>query len=58
MVCLCATPVEACEALQREKVDFMLLDIRMPVISGIDFLRSLQDPPLVIFTTACAKHDG
>ncbi|HNU41043.1 MAG TPA: response regulator, partial [Cyclobacteriaceae bacterium] len=33
-------------------VDLMLLDIRMPKQSCIDFLKELHDPPLVIFTTA------
>lgn len=38
--------------LTSHSVDLMLLDIRMPKLSGIDFLRNLRNPPLVIFTTA------
>ncbi len=38
--------------LTSHSVDLMLLDIRMPKLSGIDFLRNLKNPPLVIFTTA------
>lgn len=38
--------------LSKNPVDLMLLDIRMPKLSGIDFLRNLKNPPLVIFTTA------
>ncbi|HMR58750.1 MAG TPA: response regulator, partial [Cyclobacteriaceae bacterium] len=38
--------------LTNHPVDLMLLDIRMPKLSGIDFLRNLKTPPLVIFTTA------
>jgi DNA-binding LytR/AlgR family response regulator len=34
----------------------MFLDIQMPVVTGVDFLRSLKNPPLVIFTTAYAEH--
>lgn len=37
-------------------VDLMLLDIRMPKQSGIDFLKELHEPPLVIFTTAYPQH--
>ncbi len=42
--------------LQKNKVDVLFLDIKMPDISGIDFLRSLQNPPMVIFTTAYSEH--
>lgn len=42
----------AMDFLQTNPVDLMLLDIRMPKISGIDFLKSLTSPPMVIFTTA------
>lgn len=52
----CRNAMEAYEALQTGKIELMLLDIRMPVISGTDFLRSLKEPPLVIFTTAYDKY--
>jgi len=38
--------------LQHHTVDLLLLDIEMPVISGIDLLRSLSQPPITVFTTA------
>ena len=47
---------EAAAWLQKEKVDLIFLDIKMPDISGIDFLHALQNPPLVIFTTAYSEH--
>jgi len=47
---------EAIAYLQKNPVDLMFLDIKMPDISGIDFLNSLTNPPLVIFTTAYAEH--
>ena len=42
--------------LQENKVDLMFLDINMPEISGMDFLKSLQDPPRVVFTTAYSEY--
>ncbi|MCX2493950.1 LytTR family DNA-binding domain-containing protein [Pedobacter sp. PF22-3] len=42
--------------LQHNKVDLIFLDIKMPDISGIDFLKSLSKPPMVIFTTAYTEH--
>lgn len=47
---------EAITYLQQNQVDLIFLDIKMPDISGIDFLNSLRHPPLVIFTTAYAEH--
>lgn len=42
--------------LQQNKIDLIFLDIKMPDISGIDFLKSLSNPPMVIFTTAYTEH--
>src|SRR4051812_43340251 len=47
---------EAISHLQQNKVDLIFLDIKMPDISGIDFLKSLSNPPMVIFTTAYSEH--
>lgn len=47
---------DAIPFLQQQKVDLIFLDIKMPDISGIDFLQSLQRPPMVIFTTAYSEH--
>jgi two-component system, LytTR family, response regulator len=55
MVKSCINAAEAYEGLQQHEIDLMFLDIRMPVITGTDFLRSLRKPPLVVFTTA--YHD-
>ena len=48
----CDNAMEAYEVLHNEKIDVMFLDIQMPVITGVEFLRTLQNPPAVIFTTA------
>ncbi|WP_217604055.1 LytTR family DNA-binding domain-containing protein [Chitinophaga sp. GbtcB8] len=47
---------EAMRFLQDEKVDLVFLDIKMPDINGIQFLKSLKHPPLVIFTTAYGEY--
>src|SRR5690606_1768765 len=47
---------EAIAYLQQNQVDLIFLDIKMPDISGIDFLNSLAKPPMVIFTTAYSEH--
>jgi len=47
---------EAISYLQQNQVDLIFLDIKMPDISGIDFLKSLSNPPMVIFTTAYTEH--
>ncbi|MEO9801821.1 MAG: LytTR family DNA-binding domain-containing protein [Reichenbachiella sp.] len=44
--------VEAFNLLNTHNIDLMFLDIKMPQITGIDFLKSLPNPPMVIFTTA------
>jgi DNA-binding LytR/AlgR family response regulator len=50
------TAPEALTALQTLEVDFIFLDIRLPGMSGLHFLRSLPDPPLVVLTTAYAEY--
>src|ERR1044071_10177671 len=47
---------KAMEFLQRENIDLIFLDIKMPDISGIDFFNSLSKKPLLIFTTAYSEH--
>lgn len=47
---------KALEYLQKETVDLIFLDIKMPDISGIEFFNSLRQKPLLIFTTAYAEH--
>lgn len=47
---------EALAFLRKEKIDLLFLDIKMPDISGIDFLKSLSNPPMVIVTTAYSEH--
>ncbi|MBK7426916.1 MAG: response regulator transcription factor [Saprospiraceae bacterium] len=52
----CKNVIEAYNLMHQEKPDLILLDINMPEISGIDFLKGLSDKPFVIFTTAYAEY--
>lgn len=52
----CADAVEASQYLQQNHIDLIFLDINMPKISGIDFLRNLVHPPMVILTTAYSEY--
>ncbi len=52
----CANPFEAMQALQENKVDLMFLDIQMPDLTGIEFLKTLSHKPMVIFTTAYKEY--
>ena len=46
------SPVDALSFLEKESIDLLFLDIQMPKLSGLDFLRTLSNPPLTIITTA------
>lgn len=48
----CKNAFEAHEAVMKENIDLIFLDIQMPGISGVQFLQSISAPPLVIFITA------
>ncbi|RYE27568.1 MAG: response regulator transcription factor [Sphingobacteriaceae bacterium] len=52
----CTHAGDAFQLLHSRPVELMFLDIRMPGINGLDFVRSLKSPPAVIFTTAFAEH--
>ena len=52
----CNNALEAFEIIQNTTIDLLFLDIKMPKISGLTFYKSLQNPPIVIFTTAYPKY--
>ena len=52
----CENALEANEALKNHEIDLMFLDIQMPQITGVEFLKSLKNPPAVIFTTAYPEY--
>ncbi len=52
----CSNALEANEVLKANEIDLMFLDIQMPQLTGVDFLKTLKNPPLVIFTTAYPNY--
>ncbi|MEZ4883636.1 MAG: response regulator [Chitinophagales bacterium] len=52
----CKNAIEAIEVLQKQTVDLLFLDIQMPELTGIELLKTLQQKPLVIFTTAYSDY--
>jgi DNA-binding LytR/AlgR family response regulator len=56
LVAQCEHPLLAMPLLQQFSPDLLLLDIQMPKLSGIDFLKTLSNPPMVIFTTAYPEY--
>ncbi len=47
---------EAKAAMEKEEIDLIFLDIQLPGMTGLAFLRSLTNPPLVVFTTAYPEY--
>ena len=56
LVASCQSAREALEVLRREHIDAMFIDINMPDLNGLDFVRSLEERPMVVFTTAYSQY--
>lgn len=56
LVAKCRNALEAFAKLEQHAIDLIFLDIEMPLVNGITFLKTLSRPPLVIFTTAYANY--
>lgn len=52
----CSDAIEAMEVLQAKDVDLIFLDINMPRLSGINFLKTYKNPPMVVITTAYTEY--
>ena len=49
-------PTKAMDCLSKESIDLIFLDIQMPKLSGLDFVKAMSKPPMIIFTTAYPQH--
>jgi DNA-binding LytR/AlgR family response regulator len=49
-------PLKAADTLMRENIDLLFLDIQMPKMTGMEFMKTLSHPPMVIFTTAYPQY--
>jgi DNA-binding LytR/AlgR family response regulator len=56
LVAICNNPINAFTILETEQIDLLFIDIEMPEISGIQFIKSLKQRPYVIFSTAYTKY--
>jgi DNA-binding LytR/AlgR family response regulator len=56
LVATCSDAIIALEVLQREKIDLVFLDIHLPKLKGLDFLKSLTNPPKIIITSAYQEY--
>jgi len=56
IIAKCENAVDAFQIIQKEKIDLIFLDIQMPELTGIEFLKTLSYPPKVIITTAYREY--
>jgi DNA-binding LytR/AlgR family response regulator len=56
LVGICSNALQAIEVLSKQEVDLIFLDIQLPGMTGLNFLRSLPNPPLIVLTTAYAEY--
>ncbi len=56
IVARCSNAMEVLEALKDKQIDIVFLDIQMPHLTGIDMLKTLQNPPTVVITTAYRNY--
>ncbi len=56
VVAECGDAMKALQELRNQHVDLMFMDIQMPQITGIEFLKTLKSPPKVVITTAYREY--
>jgi DNA-binding LytR/AlgR family response regulator len=56
LVAECKSSLEAAGLLYKNKIDLIFLDIQMPKLNGIEFVKALAEPPLIVFTTAYPQY--
>lgn len=56
LVAQCQSAIQALHVLDCDEVDVLFCDINMPDLNGLDFVRTLQQPPMLVFTTAYSEY--
>jgi two-component system, LytTR family, response regulator len=56
LVAVCTNPLEAIRIINQQEIDLIFLDIQMPNISGLEFIKAVKNPPLFILTTAYSTY--
>lgn len=56
LVGICADAIHALEVLQKEKIELIFLDIHLPKLKGLDFIKTLDNPPKIIITSAYQEY--
>ncbi|MEL7162738.1 MAG: LytTR family DNA-binding domain-containing protein [Bacteroidota bacterium] len=56
VVASCDNALQAFGVLKAEEIDLLFLDVNMPLISGVDFVKALRHPPAIVFTTAYREY--
>ncbi len=56
LILSCYNALEATEAIREFAIDLIFLDINLPMLNGINFIKSLENPPMIIFTTAYPQY--
>jgi two-component system LytT family response regulator len=55
LVAACSNPCDAMQVMAENRIDALFIDINMPDINGMDFIKALPDPPMVVFITAYSE---
>lgn len=56
LIAVCTDAIYAMDSLQKEKIDLIFLDIHLPKLKGLDFIKTLKHPPQIIITTAYHEY--
>src|ERR1700760_1070881 len=56
LVATCSNPIEAMNVLQHQQVDLIFLDIQMPGLTGLEFIKTVSIKPMFILITAYEKY--
>ena len=56
LVAACSSAIDAVKVITEKEIDLIFLDIQMPHITGLEFVKTIDNPPLIIFTTAYTEH--